>query len=193
MEKSVMATATATVRPKRTRILRATLAGWASRHEFGLTVLFVVTLGVFLTALLGLSTSPEVNSLSVNLGITALSATITVIVALVTALVAFDKGERESGARWARSYRLRVAQATSDHDTQHEEIQNLTRLVLALVVNDDERHADYSVRTCVASWIANGHSVSEYADAFHNGEGIGLDDMVRRDNFVVKYLNSPTK
>ena len=188
-----MATATATVRPKRTRIVRAQLAGWASRHEFGLTVLFVVTLGVFLTALLGFATSPEVNSLSVCLGITALSATITVLVALITALVAFDKGERESGARWARSYRLRVAQATSDYDTQHEEIQNLTRLVLALVVNEDERHADYSVRTCVASWLANGHSVSEYADAFHNGEGIGLDDMVRRDEFVAQYLNSPTK
>jgi hypothetical protein len=176
-----MATATATVRPKRTRIVRAQLSLWASKHEFALALSFVVVLGAFVTGLLALSVSPEVDSLSVNLGITSLSAMIT-----------YDKGERDSGARWSKSYRMRVAQATSEHDSLVAEVENLTRLVLALVVNEDADHADYSVRTCVASWLANGHSVSEYADAFHNGEGIGLDDMVRRDNFVAKYLNSPT-
>jgi hypothetical protein len=152
----------------------------------------IVALGVLTTALLGFATSPEVSSLSTTLGITALSATITALVALITALVAYDKGEQDSSAKWRNSYRVRVAQATSDYEQQCEEIENLTRLVLALVVNDDERHADYSVRTCVASWIANGHSVNEYADAFHNGEGVGLDDMVRRDELVAKYLKSPT-
>lgn len=187
-----MATATATVRPKRTRIVRAQLSLWASKHEFALALSFVAVLGAFVTGLLALSVSPEVDSLSVNLGITSLSATITVLVALITGMITYDKGERDSGARWSKSYRMRVAQATSEHDSLVAEVENLTRLVLALVVNEDADHADYSVRTCVASWLANGHSVSEYADAFHNGEGIGLDDMVRRDNFVAKYLNSPT-
>lgn len=187
-----MATATATVRPKRTRIVRAQLSLWATRHEFAVAISFVTVLGVFVTGLLALSVSPEVDSLSVNLGITALSATITALIALITGMITYDKGQTDSGTRWSQSYRMRVAQATSDYEKQHEEIQNLNRLVLALVVNQDADFAECSVRTCVAAWVTNGGTISEYADCFHNEEGIGLDDMVRRDEFVAKYLKSPT-
>lgn len=186
-----MATATATVRPKRTRIVRAQLSLWATRHEYALMTSLVVALGVFTTALLGLATSPEVNSLSVNLGITALSATITALVALITALVAYDKGERDSSAKWRNSYRVRVAQATSDYEQQCEEIENLTRLVKSLTLPSNDAEDREHCRVALVAWILSGRTISEFADSFYNEEGIGLGDEILIKELVRKYHAYP--
>jgi hypothetical protein len=86
-----------------------------------------------------------------------------------------DRMAREmatSGERMSASYEITKA----ERDALESENANLCALIRALISPTVASITREDLRV----WVWAGNGITEYADAFHNGEGVSLDDEITR-------------
>ena len=205
-----MDTATQTARPTRWQIRRALLSAWLDRNEHRVTVTVVVMLGVLLSVILAMALFRDYGMSALDaLTISAVSALTTAVVSVFVVGVTADRVSLNVSATWRQHY----ARTASERDTYRDardtarterdalsarlsaltdiayaigdERDNLARLILSMVESDD--YARDGI-TALRAYIGATFSLNDYADAFHNSEGIGLRDTITREAIARCYL-----
>lgn len=194
MEKLNMITATASERPKRSRIRLALVLGFMRKHERSLIFVVPSLIAVILSAVIGLNVYAITDSVSDGLGVASVMALTALIVSMITATLASDNSEARTAQTWKRYYMSRVSEARRNSEALTAEIDSLTNLISDMTLGAswyDSEKRDL-LRLNLVAWISNGGTIGTYAEAFHNGEGVGDDDCLTREHAVRRYLGQHT-
>jgi uncharacterized membrane protein len=164
------------------------------KHERTLAYLAPVALGFILSALIGLQVGLD-TSLSYGLTVGACVFLLGLIVSLIVGVLASDNSEARTANRWKRYYISRVSEASRNSEALSAEIDSLTNLVSDFMIDASEWYDSEKrdlLRLNLLAWIAKGGTIGTYAEAFHNGEGVGDDDCLTREHSVRRYLGQRT-
>jgi uncharacterized membrane protein len=163
------------------------------KHERALAYLAPVALGFILSALIGLQVGLDVSP-SYGLTVGACVFLLGLIVSLIVGVLASDNSEARTANRWKRHYISRVSEASRNSEALSAEIDCLTNLVSAMTLGTSwyDSQKREAIRLYILAWIANGGTIGTYAEAFHNGEGVGLDEQVTREDAMKRYIGQRT-